>query len=228
MLVGALSVVIVGACFGIGAFKGILSAAPDVDPAAVLPRGFATVVYDARGNELTKLVAANSNRSSEDIERIPQYLRDAFVAIEDQRFYDHNGIDIKRILSAGLMAIQNRELSQGASTITQQIIKNNVFDNWTNESDIQKIKRKVQEQYLALELEKKMSKEEILEVYMNTINLGQNTLGVKAAAKRYFNKEPYQLTLSECAVIAATTSNPSRYNPISHPEIGRASCRERV
>lgn len=218
VLVGALSVVIVGACFGIGAFKGILSAAPDVDPAAVLPRGFATVVYDARGNELTKLVAANSNRSSEDIERIPQYLRDAFVAIEDQRFYDHNGIDIKRILSAGLMAIQNRELSQGASTITQQIIKNNVFDNWTNESDIQKIKRKVQEQYLALELEKKMSKEEILEVYMNTINLGQNTLGVKAAAKRYFNKEPYQLTLSECAVIAATTSNPSRYNPISHPD----------
>ena len=221
VLVGALSVVIVGACFGIGAFKGILSAAPDVDPAAVLPRGFATVVYDARGNELTKLVAANSNRSSEDIERIPQYLRDAFVAIEDQRFYDHNGIDIKRILSAGLMAIQNRELSQGASTITQQIIKNNVFDNWTNESDIQKIKRKVQEQYLALELEKKMSKEEILEVYMNTINLGQNTLGVKAAAKRYFNKEPYQLTLSECAVIAATTSNPSRYNPISHPDYNK-------
>lgn len=221
VLVGALSVVIVGACFGIGAFKGILSAAPDVDPAAVLPRGFATVVYDARGNELTKLVAANSNRSSEDIERIPQYLRDAFVAIEDQRFYDHNGIDIKRILSAGLMAIQNRELSQGASTITQQIIKNNVFDNWTNESDIQKIKRKVQEQYLALELEKKMSKEEILEVYMNTINLGQNTLGIKAAAKRYFNKEPYQLTLSECAVIAATTSNPSRYNPISHPDYNK-------
>ncbi len=221
VLVGALSVVIVGACFGIGAFKGILSAAPDVDPAAVLPRRFATVVYDARGNELTKLVAANSNRSSEDIERIPQYLRDAFVAIEDQRFYDHNGIDIKRILSAGLMAIQNRELSQGASTITQQIIKNNVFDNWTNESDIQKIKRKVQEQYLALELEKKMSKEEILEVYMNTINLGQNTLGVKAAAKRYFNKEPYQLTLSECAVIAATTSNPSRYNPISHPDYNK-------
>ena len=221
VLVGALSVVIVGACFGIGAFKGILSAAPDVDPAAVLPRGFATVVYDARGNELTKLVAANSNRSSEDIERIPQYLRDAFVAIEDQRFYDHNGIDLKGIVRAGFMAIQNRELSQGASTITQQIIKNNVFDNWTNESDIQKIKRKVQEQYLALELEKKMSKEEILEVYMNTINLGQNTLGVKAAAKRYFNKEPYQLTLSECAVIAATTSNPSRYNPISHPDYNK-------
>ncbi|MDE7418484.1 MAG: transglycosylase domain-containing protein [Lachnospiraceae bacterium] len=218
ILVGALSLVIVGVCFGIGAFKGILSSAPDVDPAAVLPQGFATIVYDAKGNELTKLVAANSNRSYEEIDKVPQYLCDAFVAIEDERFYEHNGIDIKRILSAGFMVLRDRELSQGASTITQQIIKNNVFDNWTNESDIQKIKRKIQEQYLALELEKKMSKEKILEIYMSTINLGQNTLGIKAAALRYFNKQPYQLTLSECAVIAATTSNPSRYNPISHPD----------
>ena len=219
MLIGALSIMVVGVCFGIGAFKGILSSAPDVDPAAVLPQGFATVVYDAKGNELTKLVAANSNRSYEEIDKIPQYLCDAFVAIEDERFYEHNGIDLKRILSAGLMVIKSGgELNQGASTITQQIIKNNIFDNWTNESDIQKIKRKIQEQYLALELEKKMSKEKILEIYMSTINLGQNTLGVKAAALRYFNKQPYQLTLSECAVIAATTSNPSRYNPISHPD----------
>lgn len=218
ILIGTLSVMVVGVCFGIGAFKGILSSAPDVDPASVLPQGFATVVYDAKGNELTKLVAANSNRSSEKIDKIPQYLCDAFVAIEDQRFYEHNGIDLKRILSAGFMVLQSGELKQGASTITQQIIKNNIFDNWTNESDIQKIKRKIQEQYLALELEKKMSKEQILEIYMNTINLGQNTLGVKAAALRYFNKQPYQLTLSECAVIAATTSNPSKFNPISHPD----------
>jgi len=219
ILIGTLSLMVVGVCFGIGAFKGILSSAPDVDPAAVFPQGFATVVYDAKGNELTKLIAANSNRSYEKIDKIPQYLCNAFVAIEDQRFYEHNGIDLKRIMSAGLLVIQSGgKLEQGASTITQQIIKNNVFDNWTNESNIQKIKRKIQEQYLALELEKKMSKEEILEIYMNTINLGQNTLGVKAAAQRYFNKQPYQLTLSECAVIAATTSNPSRYNPISHPE----------
>lgn len=218
ILVAVLSTAVIGICLGIGAFKGILSSAPDVDPSAVLPRGFATVVYDAKGNELTKLVAANSNRSNEKMDRIPQYLADAFVAIEDKRFYEHNGIDIQGIIRAAFIVIQERDLSQGASTITQQIIKNNVFDNWTNESNIQKIRRKVQEQYLALELEKKMTKEEILEVYMNTINLGQNTLGVKAAAARYFNKQPYQLTLSECAVIAATTSNPSRYNPISHPE----------
>ena len=218
ILVSVMSVMIVGVCFGIGAFKGILNSAPDVDPAAVLPQGFATVVYDAKGNELTKLVAANSNRSYEEIDKIPKYLADAFVAVEDERFYEHNGIDIRGIIRAGFAALQNGELSQGASTITQQIIKNNVFDDWVNEETMQKIKRKIQEQYLAIELEKKMSKEKILEIYMSTINLGQNTLGVKAAALRYFNKQPYQLTLSECAVIVATTSNPSKYNPISHPE----------
>lgn len=218
MLAGVLSMCVIGICLGIGAFKGILSTAPDVDPAAVLPQGFATIVYDAKGNELTKLVAANSNRSYEEMDMIPKYLADAFVAVEDERFYEHNGIDIKGIIRAAFIALRERDLSQGASTITQQIIKNNVFDNWTNERTIQKIRRKVQEQYLALELEKKMSKEKILEIYMSTINLGQNTLGIKAAAARYFNKQPYQLTLSESAVIAATTSNPSRYNPISNPE----------
>lgn len=218
MLTAAISIVVIGICFGIGMFKGILSSAPDIDPEEVLPKGYATVVYDAKGNEITKLVAANSNRSYEKMDMIPQYLADAFVAIEDERFYSHNGIDIKGIMRAGLEAIKNRDLTQGASTITQQLIKNNVFDNWTNESTMQKIKRKIQEQYLAIDLEKKMSKEDILEAYMNTINLGQNTLGVKAAASRYFNKQTYQLTLSECAVIAAITQNPSKYNPISHPE----------
>ncbi|MBQ2257783.1 MAG: PBP1A family penicillin-binding protein [Lachnospiraceae bacterium] len=219
MLTAAISIMVIGVCFGIGMFKGILSSAPDIDPAEVLPKGFATVVYDAKGNEITKLVAANSNRSYEKMDMIPQYLADAFVAIEDERFYSHNGIDIKAIMRAGFEVVKSKgKLSQGGSTITQQLIKNNVFDNWTNESTIQKIKRKIQEQYLAIDLEKKMSKEDILEAYMNTINLGQNTLGVKAAAARYFNKQTYQLTLSECAVIAAITQNPSKYNPISHPE----------
>jgi penicillin-binding protein 1A len=218
ILVCLLAIVVIGSCFGIGVFKGIISSTPEVHKDDVLPTGFATVVYDAKGNELTKLVAADSNRSYEKIDRIPQYLCDAFVAIEDERFYSHNGIDIKGIMRAGVSAIKNRQLGQGASTITQQLIKNSVFDNWTNESAMQKIKRKIQEQYLAIELEKEMTKEEILEAYMNTINLGQNTLGVKAASLRYFNKQPYQLTLSECAVIAAITQNPSRYNPISHPE----------
>lgn len=218
ILISIIAVAIIGASAGLGIFKGILSSAPDISHIDVSPSGFSTFVYDSEGHELTKLVAADSNRIPVTMEQIPEDLAHAFVAIEDERFYEHNGIDIKGIIRAGLIAIKNRDLSQGASTITQQLLKNNVFEGWTSETTIEKIKRKIQEQYLALELEKIMDKDKILENYMNTINLGQNTLGVQAASLRYFGKPVYQLELSECAVIAAITQNPSRYNPISHPE----------
>lgn len=219
ILAAMLAVCIIGASAGLGVFKGILSSAPDISNIDVSPSGFSTFVYDSEGHELAKLVAADSNRIPVTMEQIPEDMAHAFVAIEDERFYEHNGIDIKGILRAGVIAIRNRDLSQGASTITQQLLKNNVFEGWTSEkTNIEKIKRKLQEQYLALELEKIMDKDKILENYMNTINLGQNTLGVQAASLRYFDKPVYQLNLSECAVIAAITQNPSRYNPISHPE----------
>lgn len=221
-----IAIVIIGVCMGIGMFKGILASAPDISSLSVVPSGYATIVYDCNGNQITKLISENSNRSYVSKDLIPQNLADAFVAIEDQRFYEHNGIDIKGIARAGVKAIRERNLSEGASTITQQLLKNNVFENWVDESMMQSIKRKIQEQYLALELEKQYkekygereAKETILELYMNTINLGQGTLGVQAASQRYFNKSVSQLNLSECAVIAAITQNPSRYNPISHPE----------
>ncbi len=218
MLIGFVAAVIIGASAGVGIFKGILSSAPDISHIDVSPSGFSTFVYDSEGHELAKLVAADSNRIPVTMSQIPDDLAHAFVAIEDERFYEHNGIDIKGIIRAGVIAIRNRDLSQGASTITQQLLKNNVFEGWTSETTMEKIKRKIQEQYLALELEKVMDKDKILENYMNTINLGQNTLGVQAASLRYFGKPVYQLKLSECAVIAAITQNPSRYNPISHPE----------
>ncbi len=216
----AIAICILGCCAGLGMFKGILSSAPDISTLDVVPVGYATVVYDCEGHEMTKLVAQNSNRSYVSMDKIPQNLADAFVAIEDERFYTHNGIDIKGIIRAGVTGIQNGfEFKQGASTITQQLLKNNVFEGWvTEEDDMEKVKRKIQEQYLAIELEKQLSKEEILELYMNSINLGQNTLGVQAASMRYFGKPVYQLTLSECAVIAGITQNPSRLNPISHPD----------
>ncbi|MGN0131504.1 MAG: transglycosylase domain-containing protein [Lachnospiraceae bacterium] len=219
-LICCLGVVILAACLGIGMFKGILASAPDISNLDVTPSGYATIVYDAEGNQITKLVSTNSNRSYVGMESIPQDLADAFVAIEDERFYEHNGIDIKGIARAAVEGIKNKfHFSQGASTITQQLLKNNVFDDWvTEENMVNKFKRKFQEQYLALELEKRMSKEDILELYMNSINLGQNTLGVQAASMRYFNKPVSELKLSECAVIAAITQNPTRYNPISHPE----------
>lgn len=164
------------------------------------------------------------------MDKIPENLAHAFVAIEDARFYEHNGIDIKGIIRAGFIGLTSGHFSEGASTITQQLIKNNVLTSWTSESEkgfAVKVKRKIQEQYLAIMLEKQMDKDKILENYMNTINLGQNTLGVQAASKRYFGKNVWELNLSECAVIAAITQNPSRYNPITHPE-KNAERREKV
>lgn len=227
-IICALSFVVILACLGIGAFRGILNTAPDISTIDVTPSGFATTIYDCEGHEMTKLVAADSNRTYVTMDKIPTYLANAFVAIEDERFYSHNGIDIIGIGRAAYVTIKNRGLSQGASTITQQLIKNNVFDNWVNESsNLERIKRKIQEQYLALELEKIMTKEQILELYMNSINLGQNTLGVQAASLRYFGKPVYELTISEAAVIAGITQNPSKYNPITHPEYN-AERREKV
>ena len=118
-----------------------------------------------------------------------------------------------------MIAITTLNASEGASTLTQQVLKNNVFTDWTSESSFMaSMKRKLQEQYLALQLEKVTSKDTILETYLNTINLGSNTLGVQAASLRYFNKDVSKLTISESAVIASITQNPSSLNPITHPK----------
>ena len=220
ILICLLAFAVIGLSFGIGIFKGILSSTPETDVFSIMPTGYATTVYDSDGQQLTKLVAADSNRTFVSMDKIPENLAHAFVAIEDERFYEHNGIDIRGLIRAVFTAVQTKfDVMQGASTITQQLLKNNVFTDWTSESNFgEKIKRKIQEQYLAIEISKSLSKDQILEYYMNSINLGQNTLGVQAASQRYFNKSCSDLTLSECAVIAAITQNPSKYNPISHPE----------
>jgi len=220
---------ILGVSVGLGIFKGIIDTAPSIENVKVTPTGFSTFVYDLEGNQTAKLVSQNSNRIPVGQDMIPEDLAHAFVAIEDERFYEHNGIDIKGIIRAAYVGIsQGFHFTEGASTITQQLLKNNVFTDWTSEQGFaDSLKRKIQEQYLAIELSKSMSKDEVLLNYMNTINLGQNTLGVQAASLRYFNKSVNTLTLSECAVIAGITQNPSRFNPISHPD-KNADRREKV
>ncbi|WP_081846597.1 transglycosylase domain-containing protein [Butyrivibrio sp. AE3004] len=228
ILMACIGLLVIGVCAGIGVFRGIIDTAPDIGNISVTPTGYSTFVYDTEGNQTAKLVSTDSNRIPVSWDMIPENLAHAFVAIEDERFYTHNGIDIQGIVRAAFVGITRKELSQGASTITQQLLKNNVFTGWTSEnSDIAKIKRKIQEQYLALQLEKTMTKNDILLNYLNTINLGSNTLGVQAASLRYFNKPVTNLTLSECAVIAGITQNPSRFNPITHPD-NNAQRREKV
>ena len=221
-LAAMVGIVICGVSAGLGAFKGILASTPEIHLGDVVASGEATIVYDCEGNEIDQYVSINSNRIQiNNWDLIPKHLGNAFVALEDERFYQHNGIDIEGIgRSAYQFIITMGEEMQGASTITQQLLKNTVFTTWTEENGnlIKMIKRKVQEQNLAMAISKYYSKEDVLLNYMNAINLGQNTLGVESASQRYFGKSCSELTLSECAVIASITQNPSGYNPISHPE----------
>ncbi len=229
MLIAFIGVAAIGGSLAFGVFKGVIDTSPSIENVDVTPSGFSTFVYDNEGNQIAKLISQDSNRIPVTMDMIPENLAHAFVAIEDERFYEHNGIDIKGIIRAAYVGVANGfHFTEGASTITQQLLKNNVFTSWVSEDSFaDSMKRKIQEQYLAIELTKSMSKDDILLNYMNTINLGQNTLGVQAASMRYFNKSVSTLTLSECAVIAGITQNPSKFNPISHPD-KNATRREKV
>lgn len=234
-LVALVGLGICGVSAGIGVFKGILASTPTIRLGDVVASGQATIVFDREGNEIDQYVSTNSNRLRiESLDELPDHLGKAFVAIEDQRFYQHNGIDFKSMVRAGWQFVKTGgEETQGASTITQQLLKNTVFTSWTSEGNnvIKKVKRKLQEQYLSLEISKYYSKDQILLEYMNAINLGQNTLGVEAASKRYFGKPASDLTISEAAVIACITQNPSGYNPIRYPEANarrRSDCLDKM
>lgn len=215
--------------FGLGMVKGIIDSAPSIDTVNISPVKFSTTIYDSDGNEIEKLVTDGSNRQMVSIDNIPDCLKYAFIDIEDERFETHNGIDVKGIIRAAVGFFTTGSFSQGgASTITQQLLKNNVFENGGQEDNLgELIKRKIQEQYLALQLEKTMEKDIILENYLNTINLGAGNYGVQAAATRYFGKDVSELTISESATIAAITQNPYNLNPITYPE-NNAKRREKV
>ena len=160
-------------------------------------------------------IHGTENRIWVDIEDIPQDLVNAFIAIEDQRYYSHSGIDIKRTFSAFLNYLPFVELyssNQGGSSITQQLIKNLTADK--DKSAM----RKVREIIRALMIEKTLDKTTILEAYLNTISLGNGICGVQVASNYYFNKDVSSLSLAECASLAAITKNPSAYNPDKKPE----------
>lgn len=218
LLAGILFIIVAGIGAGFGAIKGILDNLPDVTSESLIPEGFLTTIYNQDGKEITTLSTSNSNRIYAYYDEIPEDLRNAFIAIEDERFWTHNGIDVRGIGRAAFTIITGGRKS-GASTITQQLIKNQIFNVGLDETTfLQTVQRKIQEQYLAVELEKTMEKETILEYYLNTIYLGKGAYGVQAATELYFNKEMKDLTISECAVIAAITQNPTRYDPIAFPE----------
>ena len=211
--------VLAAGAFAIGSAKAIIDEAPDVDQINVTPDGYYTTIYDARGNEVQTLMEAGSNRVFVSYEEMPSHVVNAFVAIEDANFWTHNGIDMMAIIRAGTGIFSGGVdgLYSGASTITQQLIKNNVFSGGNESTFIESLIRKIQEQSLAVQLSEKMSKEEVMQNYLNTINLGHNTLGIGTAASRYFGKTTEELTVSEAAVLAAIPATPTRYDPINNP-----------
>ncbi len=218
LLVGMVSLAIICLCAGVGFLKGILDNTPDMGQINVAPVGFSTTIYDQDGNELIKLVGSSANRVYATIDEIPETLQNAFVAVEDERFWEHSGVDVRGIFRAAFVGVTSADFSEGASTLTQQLLKNNVFNGGREDNFLDRVERKLQEQFLAIQLEKTIGKKQIMEYYLNTINLGQNTLGVQAATNKYFNKHVNELTISEASVIAAITQNPTIFDPVTHSE----------
>lgn len=170
-----------------------------------------SLVYDANGQLISTLKGEKDVYYLE-FDEIPAYATAAMVSIEDKKFYRHNGIDIKAILRAAKAMIENGEVTQGGSTITQQLARN-VFLN----QDV-KWERKVEEMFIAVELEKIYSKDKILEFYMNNIYFGNGYYGIQAASKGYFNTEVKNLSLSQIAFLCAIPNNPTLYDPVEHSE----------
>jgi len=189
----------------VGIAKAYVDTAPTLDLAALDSQDKTSFIYDSSGNLITDY-KGTEDRVMVSIDEIPVMLQNAFVAVEDARFYEHNGVDVKRIVGA-LVSNFTTGSTQGGSTITQQLIKKTVL------SSEQSYKRKLQEAYLAMELETRYTKEQILESYLNTIFLGGSYYGVKVAAYGYFGKELDELTLRECAMLAGMTRSPNYYNP---------------
>ena len=170
-----------------------------------------SIVYDANGERAGSLYGSE-NRVYMPLEEIPLHVQRAFIAAEDQRFYEHHGVDVVRLFGALWHDIRTMSLEQGASTITQQLIK------LTHLSGEKTLSRKAQEALLALQLERRMGKDDILERYLNVVYFGRGAYGVEAAANAYFGKHVGELTLAEGALLAGVIKSPSNYAPHLEPE----------
>lgn len=218
VIIAILFIAVIGVSAGIGGIKGVIDSAPEINIEDVAPKAFKSYMYNQDGSTAVELVETGSNRIEIGIDEMSEHLQNAFIALEDERFRDHNGIDMKGILRAFVVGVKNGNFSEGASTITQQLLKNNVFSGGNEGNFLLKLKRKFQEQYLALQLEKEMDKDSILAAYLNTVFLGQNCYGVEAASRFYFNKHASELNIAESAVMASIVQNPSEFDPYLYPE----------
>ena len=176
-------------------------------------------MYDADGEVIQTVGAANSVQQNVSIADIPQVVQNAFVAVEDKRFFEHHGVDMRGILlSIYQNVVSDPDMADDNATITLQLIRNQIMTQSNENTLIERVANGIQEQFLAIELEDYLDKKEILEDYLNTISMDENTLGVQAAAKKYFDKDVSEITASEAAVLAAMVDDPISDNPVSGQE----------
>ncbi|NEW65490.1 PBP1A family penicillin-binding protein [Carnobacteriaceae bacterium zg-84] len=189
-----------------------ISTAPSITQEALIGT-IPSTIYDKNGEIITKL--GGNDRILIDPSDIPENVADAVLSIEDKRFYDHNGVDFVRIGGAFITNLAKGRLSQGGSTITQQLIKLSAFS--TSKED-QTIKRKIQEAWLAIQAEKQYTKEDILALYLNKVYLANNIYGFGTAAQYYFGKDVNKLDIAEAALLAGMVQAPNHYDPYVNPE----------
>ena len=211
ILILFLGAVLAGIGAAVGGLLGLLETSSDINLDEYLSsNNAATIFYDVNGNKITS-VHGGENRLLVSLNDIPYYFQKAFISIEDERFYEHKGIDYKRTAGAIFKYVTTLgKGSYGGSTITQQLVKNITEDR--DKSPL----RKIREWWRATLLERELSKEQILELYMNTIFFGNGAYGVQTAAYTYFDKDVSELTLPECAMLAGITNRPTYYNPFKN------------
>lgn len=207
VIITFLSIALFCAAAGTGIVMAVVKSSPVIDTNIMDNLKESSSIYDKDGKLIGNL-ANDENRSIVKLDQIPENLQNAFISIEDERFRTHHGIDIKRIFGALWIDLKTHSMAQGASTITQQLVRNVAL---TKEK---RVTRKIQEAYLSIELERKLTKDQILEAYLNTIPLGGNSYGVQAASMQIFGKDVSKLDLAQSALIAGITRNPSRYYPL--------------
>lgn len=199
-----LLVSLTAAATAVGAFI-LFTTDCELDESKLLSQGTQIVFYDREGNEIVQAVSGGKNlRTSADL---PSYVKTAFVAVEDKRFYNHSGVDIRGLFRALFTDLRSGSLKEGGSTISQQLVKN------THLSGEKTLKRKLKEVRLALKLERRYGKDEILDFYLNGIYFGNGAYGLESAARTYFAKKASDLSLSQAAALAATVKAPARYKP---------------
>lgn len=198
----------------IGAFRGIVSSAPTVNEKQILTSSKTTILYDKDGNELQRLDGSGIRQNYVALNKISMAARNAFIAADDTEYYKHHGVDIRNFFYAFYPDSASAQYAGSRRTLTQKLIRNQIFVSDNNSSSMERVVQKIQEQYLAVQFESEVGKDKILEYYLNTLYFGGNRIGIGAAAEYYFDKKAQDLTISESAVLAALAQDPAVYDPV--------------